>query len=43
MTIDQYVETGEIPDLFLKYKMRVVDIVAEAEEAVVFKAACRLS
>jgi transketolase len=30
---DQYVETGEIPDLFLKYRMRVVDIVAEAEEA----------
>jgi transketolase len=38
---DQYVETGEIADLFVKYGMRVEDIVTAAQDAVAFKHACQ--
>jgi len=39
---DEYIETGEIADLFAKYRMRTEDIVAAAEDVVAFKATCDL-
>jgi transketolase len=34
---DKFVETGEIPDLFAKYRTRIEDIVRAAEEALRLK------